>query len=181
MCRRPRPLGRGALVTIGPERITRQRYRHVGPDFVPSCGAEFEYFQFLAVQIDVVDRLRTLIAAVEHLRMKRIATLVGADHDIFRTHNVRVDLLVTLVPLMQNPVPANVVRAINYYQSPGIWGSPLAADPGFHGKLTNIDVADDPTILHISIDKSARIHSDISREILALSRTKTTAENETWR
>ncbi|MGC2468337.1 MAG: hypothetical protein WA439_00400, partial [Pseudolabrys sp.] len=96
-------------------------------------------------------------------------------------HNVRVDLLVTLVPLMQNPVPANVVRAINYYQSPGIWGSPLVADPGFHGKLTNIDVADDPTILHISIDKSARIHSDISREILALSRTKTTAENETWR
>ncbi|MGA7253649.1 MAG: hypothetical protein WBX35_20805 [Pseudolabrys sp.] len=93
-------------------------------------------------------------------------------------HNVRVDLLVTLVPLMQNPVPANVVRAINYYQSPGIWGSPLAADPGFHGKLTNIDVADDPTILHISIDKSARIHSDISREILALSQTKTTAENE---
>ncbi|MGB6707823.1 MAG: hypothetical protein WBE94_22265, partial [Pseudolabrys sp.] len=96
-------------------------------------------------------------------------------------HNVRVDLLVTLVPLMQNPVPANVVRAINYYQSPGIWGSPLVADPGFHGKLTNIDVADDPTILHISIDKSARIHSDISRERLALSRTKTTAENETWR
>jgi thioesterase domain-containing protein len=94
-------------------------------------------------------------------------------------HNVRVDLLVTLVPLMQNPVPANVVRAINYYQSPGIWGSPLVADPGFHGKLTNIDVADDPTILHISIDKSARIHSDISREILALSQTKTTAENET--
>ncbi|MGA8590845.1 MAG: hypothetical protein WB803_16390, partial [Pseudolabrys sp.] len=93
-------------------------------------------------------------------------------------HNVRVDLLVTLVPLMQNPVPANVVRAINYYQSPGWWGSPLAADPGFHGKLTNIDVADDPTILHISIDKSARIHSDISREILALSQTKTTAENE---
>ena len=43
-------------------------------------------------------------------------------------HNVRVDLLVTLVPLMQNPVPANVMRAINYYQSPGIWGSPLAVD-----------------------------------------------------
>lgn len=94
-------------------------------------------------------------------------------------HNVRVDLLVTLVPLMQNPVPANVVRAINYYQSPGIWGSPLAVDPGFHGKLANIDVADDPTILHISIDKSARIHSDILREILALSQAKTAAENVT--
>jgi len=91
-------------------------------------------------------------------------------------HNVRVDLLVTLVPLMQNPVPANVVRAINYYQSSGWWGSALAADPGFHGKLTNIDVADDPTILHISIDKSARIHSDISREILALSQARIAAD-----
>ena len=90
-------------------------------------------------------------------------------------HNVPVDLLVTLGPFMQNPVPANVVRAINYYQSPG-WGSPLAADPGFHGKLANIDVADDPTILHISIDKSARIHSDILREILALSKAKEVIE-----
>lgn len=93
-------------------------------------------------------------------------------------HNVPVGLLVTLAPFMQNPVPANVVRAINYYQSPG-WGSPLAADPGFHGKLANIDVADDPTILHISIDKSARIHSDILREILALSEAKAAAEKAT--
>jgi len=82
-------------------------------------------------------------------------------------HNVRVDLLVTLVPLMQNPVPSNVVRAINYYQSSGVWGSPLTVDPGFHGKLANIDVADDPTIFHMSIDKSARIHAEISREIVA--------------
>jgi hypothetical protein len=33
--------------------------------------------------------------------------------------------------------------------------------------------------LHISIDKSARIHSDILREILALSQAKTAAENVT--
>jgi hypothetical protein len=91
-------------------------------------------------------------------------------------HKVRVDLLVTLDPLMQNPVPANVVRAINYYSLP--WGSALAADPGFHGRLANIDVANDPTIFHISIDKSARIHSDISREVLALSHAKTAAAGE---
>lgn len=91
-------------------------------------------------------------------------------------HNVRVDLLVTLVPLMQNPVPANVVRAINYYQSPG-WGAPITPGPGFHGELFNIDVADDWTILHISIDKSARIHADIWREIAALSQAKEGAED----
>src|SRR6184192_3761180 len=72
---------------------------------------------------------------------------------------------------MQNPVPANVVRAVNYFQSPG-WGAPLTAEPGFHGKLSNVDVGDDWTIAHISIDKSARIHAEISREIAALSQAK---------
>ena len=87
------------------------------------------------------------------------------------THHVPVDLLVTLAPLLQDPIPANVVRAINYYQSPG-WGAPIAGDSNFHGKLSNIDVAGDPTIFHITIDKSARIHGDILREIMALSQSK---------
>jgi hypothetical protein len=80
---------------------------------------------------------------------------------------IPVDLLVTLAPFMQDPVPANVVRAINYYQSPG-WGAPLTPDRGFHGKLSNIDVGNDWTIAHVSIDKSARIHAEIAREIAAL-------------
>ena len=86
-------------------------------------------------------------------------------------HKVSVDLLVTLAPFMQNPIPANVVRAVNYFQSPG-WGAPLTAEPGFHGKLSNVDVGDDWTIAHISIDKSARIHAEISRDIAALSQAK---------
>ena len=84
-------------------------------------------------------------------------------------HNVPVDLLVTLAPFLQDPIPANVVRAINYYQSPG-WGAPITPARGFHGTLSNIDVGDDWTISHISIDKSARVQADISREIMALSR-----------
>jgi pimeloyl-ACP methyl ester carboxylesterase len=84
---------------------------------------------------------------------------------------VPVDLLVTLAPFMQYPIPANVVRAINYYQAPG-WGAPLSADTGFHGKLSNIDVAEDPSIFHITIDKSARIHADILREVTALSQAR---------
>jgi hypothetical protein len=84
---------------------------------------------------------------------------------------IPVDLLVTLAPFMQDPLPSNVVRAVNYYQSPG-WGAPLTTDRGFHGKLSNINVADDWTIAHISIDKSSRIHADIAREISALLQAK---------
>jgi hypothetical protein len=86
-------------------------------------------------------------------------------------HNVQVDLLVTLAPLLQKPIPANVARAVNYYQSPG-WGAPLAPDRGFHGTIANIDVGDDWSILHISIDKSTRVQADILREIVALSAAK---------
>jgi pimeloyl-ACP methyl ester carboxylesterase len=85
--------------------------------------------------------------------------------------SVRVDLLVTLAPFMQDPIPANVMRAINYYQSPG-WGAPLSTDVGFHGKLSNVDVSNDWTITHVSIDKSQRIHDEIVREIDALAHTR---------
>src|SRR5260370_21893895 len=59
--------------------------------------------------------------------------------------NVPVDLLVTLAPFLQDPVPANVLRAVNYYQSPG-WGAPLKPASGFHGTIANNDVAGDWTI-----------------------------------
>ena len=84
---------------------------------------------------------------------------------------IPVDLLVTLAPFMQDPIPANVVRAINYYQSPG-WGSPIAPGRGFHGKLSNIDIAGDRSISHINIDKSARIQAEIAREIGAVAKGK---------
>ena len=53
---------------------------------------------------------------------------------------------------MQNPVPANVVKAIDYYQGPG-WGQPLEAGKGFHGKIVNINLVEDNTISHIGMDK----------------------------
>jgi hypothetical protein len=85
--------------------------------------------------------------------------------------NVPVALLVTLAPYRQDPLPANVMRAINYYQSSG-WGAPITAGPGFRGKLSNIDVAEDSTVSHINIDKSARIQTEIAREIGAVVKAK---------
>jgi hypothetical protein len=83
---------------------------------------------------------------------------------VLEAQNVPVALLVTLAPYRQDPVPANVMRAVNYYQSSG-WGAPLTAAPGFRGKLSNVDVAEDSTISHINIDKSPRIQTEIAREI----------------
>ena len=87
------------------------------------------------------------------------------------TNKIAVDLLVTLAPMLQEPVPPNVVRAMNYYQNPG-WGAPLVAGRGFHGKLSNIDVSSDLTITHINIDKSARVQMEIVRAILAIPQPK---------
>ena len=85
--------------------------------------------------------------------------------------NVRVDLVVTLAPFLQDPVPSNVARAINYYQSPG-WGAPIAGESGFKGRISNIDVGADMSISHINIDKSTKVQGDIAREIVALTRAR---------
>ena len=45
---------------------------------------------------------------------------------------------------------------MNFYQSPG-WGSPITAEAGFRGKLSNIDLSSDLTVTHITIDKSAKV------------------------
>jgi len=85
-----------------------------------------------------------------------------------QAHNIPVDLLITLVPFMQDPVPSNVRRAINYYQSPG-WGSALVGDPAFKGSLSNIDVSGDWSTLHITIDKSSKIQAAVVDAITSLS------------
>lgn len=82
---------------------------------------------------------------------------------------IPVDLLITLAPYLQDPVPTNVVRALNYYQAGG-WGAPLSGDKGFRGKISNIDMQGDLISTHVNIDKNDRVQSDIVREVTALSR-----------
>src|SRR6516162_10889076 len=94
---------------------------------------------------------------------------------LLQRENIPVDLLVTLAPTMQDPIPANVVRAINYYNSPG-WGAPVSADPGYHGKLTNINLGGDIGISHMAIDKNPRIQAEIERAILAVPQPQAQAE-----
>jgi Serine hydrolase len=84
---------------------------------------------------------------------------------LLEPHHVPVALLVALAPYMQNPIPSNVVRAIDYYQSSG-WGAPIAAGPGFRGELLNVDLSSDPTVAHINIDKNANVQAEIARKII---------------
>jgi hypothetical protein len=97
---------------------------------------------------------------------------------LLQRENIPVDLLVTLAPAGQDPVPGNVMRAINYYNSPG-WGAPITADAGYRGQLTNINLGGDLGIYHMAIDKNPKIQAEIERAILAMPQTKTRAETRT--
>jgi hypothetical protein len=89
-----------------------------------------------------------------------IATALQVSH-------VPVDLIVTLTPVYPKPVPANVARAIDYYQAGG-WGSPLMPGQGFRGSLANHNVAGDQSISHFNIAEDPRIRAEVVREIKAV-------------
>jgi hypothetical protein len=134
-------------------------------------GVDAEVAGHLNWQNEVTEILRER-AAGQTRPLILIGHSQGANNviDMARTlesSHVPVDLLITLSPFMQNRVPANVIRAVNYYQAPG-WGQALEAEPGFHGKLVNNNLAEDPTISHIGIDKSTKIQTEILREIAAV-------------
>jgi hypothetical protein len=80
---------------------------------------------------------------------------------------IPVDLLITLAPMLQDPIPGNVVRAINYYHSPG-WGAPVSAEAGYRGKLSNINLGGDLGLSHMAMDKSPKIQAEIERAILTV-------------
>jgi hypothetical protein len=94
---------------------------------------------------------------------------------LLQRENISVDLLVTLAPAMQDPIPGNVVQAINYYNSPG-WGAPVSADAGYRGKLTNINLGGDIGLYHMAIDKNPRVQAEIERAILAVQQPQAQAE-----
>jgi hypothetical protein len=59
----------------------------------------------------------------------------------------------------------NVARVLNLTQRDYAY---MRKGPGFHGTLSNIDVSSDPSIDHINIDKSPRLHARVVSEVLAV-------------
>jgi Thioesterase domain len=60
----------------------------------------------------------------------------------------------------------NVARVLNLTHG----GTPtyMRGGPGFRGTLANVDVSSDPSIDHINIDKSPRLHTRVVAEVLAV-------------
>lgn len=63
------------------------------------------------------------------------------------------------------PATANVGRVLNITQRDF---ARMTRGPGFRGELTNMDVSRDPSIGHLNIDKSERLHALIIGRIMAL-------------
>ena len=59
----------------------------------------------------------------------------------------------------------NVARVLNLTQRDYAY---MRKGPGFHGTLNNVDVSSDPSIDHINIDKSPRLHARVVSEVLAV-------------
>jgi alpha-beta hydrolase superfamily lysophospholipase len=59
----------------------------------------------------------------------------------------------------------NVARVLNLTQRDYAY---MRSGPGFHGTLANVDVSSDPSIDHINIDKSPRLHARVVSEVLAV-------------
>src|ERR1022692_1025704 len=66
------------------------------------------------------------------------------------------------------PVPDNVEVFINLFQrSNPIGGGEVKAAPEFPGRLINVDLQEHSEIIHITLDKSLKIHELVADEIIA--------------
>src|SRR6185437_2822582 len=70
--------------TIGPACFLWQADRRLGADGVPRGGAELERLEPVAEQIDVIDGLRALVAAIGDACGEGIAAIAFAKRDVFR-------------------------------------------------------------------------------------------------
>lgn len=105
---------------------------------------------------------------------------LGADAAIemanaLRAASVPVGLLVAFSPAHSSVVPANVARAVNYYQSNSVWNNVYSRGNGFKGTLRNVNLAQDDSIHHFNIEKAARLHSETMQAIAAINAACATA------
>jgi hypothetical protein len=87
-----------------------------------------------------------------------------------RLHDSRVPvaLLISFGPVADVPVPPNVARAINYYQSTSAWRGRMIPTAGFRGSLKNLNLDNEPGINHFTIVSADRYQLQTIANITAL-------------
>lgn len=95
---------------------------------------------------------------------------LGADAvmqmaDYLDKKGIPVALVVPFDGTQSFQTPANVARLLNLTQRDYAY---MTRGPGFHGSLLNVDVSSDPSIDHLNIDKSPRLHARVIGEILSI-------------
>jgi hypothetical protein len=93
----------------------------------------------------------------------QFAEALGAAH-------IPVSLLITYDPNRSaHPVPANVERYINLYQSSNfLGGGDVEPGPGFHGHYASFNLKDRPEIIHVNMDKFDAIQQQLAAKIGAM-------------
>jgi Thioesterase domain len=79
------------------------------------------------------------------------------------TKGIPVALVVPFDATESFSASANVARVLNFTKF-----NYMRRGPGFHGSLVNVDLRADPTIDHLTIDKSPRLHARVIAEVLAI-------------
>jgi hypothetical protein len=91
----------------------------------------------------------------------------NATFDIARyldRQNIPIELVVTFDATRPQPAPKNVLHFVNFYQQNG-FGEKVVGGPGFQGELTNVDLTADPSLSHVTIEKSPRLHMMVIQKI----------------
>ena len=82
---------------------------------------------------------------------------------------VPIAYLATFAATAPPPVPGNVRRAVNYYQSSG-WGAPLRPARNFRGRLRNVNLAREKGVGHYNIEKQPKLQRQVIRNVLQVVR-----------
>jgi hypothetical protein len=121
-----------------------------------------------SVEETVVDAIARKYRAGDHGPYILVGHSLGADAVMLmalqlNSQGVPVALVVPFDGTASYAAPANVSCVVNLTQRKYAY---MQAGPGFHGKLSNVDVSSDTTIDHVTIDKSPRLQAMALKEIL---------------
>ncbi len=127
------------------------------------------YNGWMSVAQDIEDRYRTdkntlPVIVMGHSFGADVTLELSAE---LKKHGIPVALIVEFDAVTQKIVPSNVKHVINFYEPEGI-GLKLEGEPGFHGKIDNVDLSkSDPDIGHLNIEKSEKLHARAIAAVLA--------------